>query len=499
MALFGKKHEVESAGVFRRDPRKAKRFFDHAKAVADSHNFDYAIDCYISGLRHEPANQAMHEALREVALKRKVNGGKPARLTEKFKKGGKDAIGRLLRAETLWSKDPLNTALLIDVMTRMAQANEAEPDLGLDDLVLWVGGIVLEYRQAAKQPNKAVYIQARDLFAQLGAYAQAVDACRLALRLDPDNAVLNQDLKNLDAELAMQVGNYGQEDEEGGFKSSVKDMDQQKQLAHQDAITKTASGVDDQIQRSRAQYEEQPGDLDRLNKLVNALLQKEAQASENEAIGLLESAFEQTNQYRYKQRVADVRIKQMNRRLRALHAQVQASPQDQALRQRFQTLSRKKLLFEHEEYTRRVEHYPTDLGLRYELGRRLLMLGKHDDAISAFQQSKVDPKYRIVSLELLARCYAAKGWLDEAVDTLRQGIDAYHSSDDRLAMEMRYLLMTVLKQLAAKNQSLDQAKEAQRIASQVLQTDIHFREIRQQMEQIRQLVDQLAKQQQSGV
>lgn len=490
--IFGKKNENPETSEFKRDSRKARRFFDHAQVVSDSRNYDYAIECYINGLRHEPDNMAVQEALREVALKRKIAGGKPAGFALKLKKAGKDPIEKLMRAEMLWAKDPVNVALLLDVMALAVEANDAEEDLDLAPLALWIGGIVLDANQAAKNTSKNVYVKTRDLFARINAFSKAVQACRLAVQLDPENASLLHDLKNLEAELAMQEGGYtATAGEADGFRSMVKDLDKQRRLENQDAITKTVSVIDEEIRHWRSEYEEDPQDADRIMKLVTALLRKETDKTEEEAVGLLEAALEQTGQYRHKMRIGDIRIKQMNRRLRPLQAHVKNNPQDEASREKYQAILEQKLQFEHDEFAQRVKNYPTDLGLRYELGRRLFALQKFDDAIGAFQQAKVDPKHRVASLDYLGRCYAARGWFDEAVDTLRQGIEAHAVSDDLLAKELRYQLMMALKQLATKNKSPQQARDAQKIASQVLQTDINFRDIRKQMDEIRQLVDDL--------
>jgi len=495
LTLFGKKKTDQTAAeAFRRDQRKANRFFEHAAAVAQSRNHEYAIECYINGLKHEPDKLAAHQALREVALQRKVAGGKPAGLTEKFKKGGKDPIDKLLHVEALWAKDPLNVSHMVDVMTRAGEAAQALGDLDLAPVIAWVGKIAVEANQTAKTPNKNVYVKVRDWFVQIKAFASAVHACQLALAMDPNNASLKKDLKNLEAERTMQEGGY--EDaagQEGGFHGQVKDIEKQQQLERDHTSAKTSSAIDEDIERRRIEYEEDPHDMDRLGKLVSALVRKETDDAEKEAIKLLALAMEQTGQYRYKMRIGDIRMRQINRRLRVLQAQVKAHPDDTPLRNKYQDMVAKKLKFELEEYTQRIKNYPTDLGLRYELGKRLYAFKKYDEAISAFQQAKVDPKHRVVSLEFLGRCYIARGWVEEAIDTLGQGIEAYPSSDDRLAMDMRYQLMLALKQLATKDKSVDHARESQKIASQVLQTDINYRDIRRQMEDIRKLVDQLSK------
>ena len=501
MAIFGKKTQAPAEPTFTRDSRKAKKFFDHARAVAQSSNHDYAVDCYINGLRHELDDMDSHRALREAALKRKAAGGKAAAMTEKLKKGGKVVLDKLLHAEMLASKDPLNPALLVDVMALGVEADTVEQEIDLAPLAYWFGELTLEANQTAKSPNKTIFIKVRDLFVKIQAFAKAVEACKFALRLDQDNPILQQDLKNLEAEQTMQEGRYAETaDQEGGFRNFVKDADKQRQLEQEDAITKTASAADEMIQRQRAEYEKDPQDLDKLGKLVAALTNKETDAAEKEAIELLQNAFERTDQYRYKMRIGDIRIKQMNRRLRQIQARLKANPNDAEARAMGQKLVQHKVRFELEEFTERVKHYPTDLGLQFEMGKRQFALHQYDDAIAAFQQAKLDPKHRVTSLYFLGQCYAEREWFEEAVDTLNQGIEAHASNDDRLAMELRYQLILALKHLSSKSvsegqlpEAMAKAKEAQKVASQVLQTDINFRDIRKQMDDIRKLVDELAK------
>jgi tetratricopeptide (TPR) repeat protein len=191
--------------------------------------------------------------------------------------------------------------------------------------------------------------------------------------------------------------------------------------------------------------------------------------------------------------MGDVRIRQFQRQGRNLRAAAKADPENRALRKQLQELATRQLQFELEEYTERVQNYPTDLGLRFELGKRLFAAGKYDEAIASFQQAKGDPRYRAASHEFLGRSYAVRGWLEEAIEALRQGIESHPSKEDRLALSLRYQLMTVLKQSAIKTRSLDQAREAQKCASQVLQTDINFADIRQQVEEVRKLVEDLEK------
>ena len=495
VALFSKRSSGDSkgSGSFQRDPRKARRFFEHAQAVADASNHDYAIECYVNGLRHDPDNMAKHEALRDVSLRRKVAGGKPAGFAEKLKSGGSDPIDKMLHAEKLWAMDPLNIKHMRDVMRHAVEADEQEHDLHMGEVAFWVGSMIIDMNVQTKKPDKSIYIEVRDLFARVGAWAKAVEACKRAIQLSPNDDNLLASLKDLEAERTMQEGGYnrnqGDEGEDQSFRRSVRDADKQRALEQEDGVHKTASAQDEIVARARAGFEEDPQDMDRLQKLVDALLQKEQDDSEKEAITLLKQAWDQTGQYRYKVRIGDIQMKQLNRKLRHLKARIEKDPDNDELKHQYEELRRKRLAFELQEYTERTKNYPTDLPLRFELGKRLYQAKQFDEAIGAFQQAKSDPKHRAASHMYLGSCYLAKQWYDEAIDTLREGIEKYQSTDDRLAMDLRYLLMDALEQVARKNSSLDQAQEAQKISSAILQTNINYRDIRQRMEAIRELVN----------
>lgn len=54
------------------------KFFKHANTLAETGNYDYAVEMFVMGLRQEPTNLLQHKALREMAMKRRLAGGKPA-------------------------------------------------------------------------------------------------------------------------------------------------------------------------------------------------------------------------------------------------------------------------------------------------------------------------------------------------------------------------------------------------------------------------------------
>ena len=50
--------------------KKATAFFDKARAVGSTGNFEFAIEMYIQGLQIDPENLEGHMELREISMKR---------------------------------------------------------------------------------------------------------------------------------------------------------------------------------------------------------------------------------------------------------------------------------------------------------------------------------------------------------------------------------------------------------------------------------------------
>ena len=476
---------------FQADPAKAEKFFNHARTSADSRQYDYAIECYISGLRFDPDNFKGYLELYEVAKRRKVNGGKPvSRSKKKIKTGDKNPINLMLHEAMCWAKDPLNYTHALNIMEQAVAIDEMHEQLNLAEIAYWVGEVAMELCKSTKKPDKTDFLKLYELYKRVGSYEKAIENCRTAIQIDPNDHDLDQVLKDLVTERTISEGGYGS-GKEGGFIHAVKDMDEQMALENQDAITKTQSVIEANIARRRNEFEEDRKDLDRMAKLVTVLRDKKDEVTDQEAIDLLEEAWQQTQQYKYRVQIGDVRISQFRRKQHAAEKALKHDPQDTQAQARLKDLVKQRNAFELQEYKQRVENYPTDMRVRYELGVRYFVDKQIDEAIAQFQQAQGDPKHKAASYGYLGRCFSLIDYLDEAVMALRQAIEAHGDPGDKLGLELQYLLMDVLERLAKQSKSLEQAKEAQKTASQILQKDINYRDIRDRMSQLKQLVAQL--------
>ncbi len=488
MKLPGKGSEGPS---YTRDPVKAKKFFEHAQTVADARNYDYAIECYINGFRHDPANMMRHEAMYDVALRRKVNGGKPAGLVERKKPVFGPPLEKMLHAERIWAKDPLDLPLMVKMMAKAVEADEAEEELNLGEVAFWVGNKVLEGYQSSRRPNIALLVQLRDLFTQVGAWDRAVDACKLAIEFASDNQrdLLLNELKDLEAELMVHETREKAK-EGGGYLGQVKDLDKQRALDASDQIAKDETQADKEINHLREEWQTNPGNADVFQKFVKALVSRGTQESESEAMALLNKAYNDTNNYRYKVQAGDVKMRQLSRLLRTLKERM-ATDETGEVSKQYVALRKEQAAFELKEFEERVANYPTDLRFRFEYGRRLFESKNTEDAIAQFQEAANDPKLKSLARQYLGLCYNQLQMFDEAIDSFRHGIEDHPHADDRLGLELRYLLMDALSKKAVNEKSLPVAEEALKLASFILQKNIKYRDIRDRVAKLRSMVEKL--------
>ena len=144
-----------------------------------------------------------------------------------------------------------------------------------------------------------------------------------------------------------------------------------------------------------------------------------------------------------------------------------------------------------EELKLRMEHYPTDLGLKFELGKRLFEVGDIDNAIPLFQESQNEAKRRIESQNYLAQAFQKIDYTDEAIHTYRQAMESHKLPTDEMGMALRYGLMTALQVKAEKERELASAEEADKIASALSTQQFNYRDIRQRRDALKKLIADL--------
>jgi tetratricopeptide (TPR) repeat protein len=105
----------------------------------------------------------------------------------------------------------------------------------------------------------------------------------------------------------------------------------------------------------------------------------------------------------------------------------------------------------------RVERYPNDLQLRFELGQALYNAGQYKDAVPELQQALRQPSVRHRAYNYLGLCYAKRNMLDLAAKQFETAA-AEMLAMDNTKKEIVYNLGCVLEQAGKKEAALEQFK-----------------------------------------
>lgn len=449
--------------------RKAKVFFDKGRTVAESGQYEFAIEMYISGLGQDPESLDGHRALRDISLKRKVSGGKDLGMFDKAKyKDTKDDKESLLNRERLLAFDPGNSDHMLAMMQRAYAA-------GYYDTVMWIGPETVKAMMASGKPNAKKLMEAAGVFSGIQEYDLAQDTLRLAQQLRPDDMDLAQTIKNMAAQAAMRKGNYATSK---SFRDSVKDKEKQEELMKQDQDIRTVEGMSKVIEAAERDLAADPNNAQKLMALVDALAKTDDAEYEGRAIEKLDEAYRRTGTFRYRQRIGEINVRQLIRMERSLRDMAKANPGDAQLQKDYHDFQAERITKELEEFQLLAETYPTESKFKFEVAQRLFVLKRFDEAIPSLQQARGDPKYKNDAQLFLGRAFFEADFLEEANETLDALIGDYQLKGDDKSKEMYYWRGRVLEA----REIFDQAIKSY---SQVAQWDFNYRDVQKRIKELR--------------
>lgn len=459
-------------------PKKAEAFFKHARTVHDSENYEYAMQLWLNGIRRDPANMdAIKNYLRSAEVFSATNKKGVSKET-KSGVAGKGDVGKYINSLLDFGLKRMDVGVAI-------KATEAAGKLQLTEPTKMIGEHALTLAQNDPKQKKDMFVRLLDAFNNANVFQLAAIAGEMACRMDPTDGELQVRVRNMLAASTMSSGGYDS-DEEGGFRKNIRDADKQLELEQQDSVAKTGSTKDQIIDRYAADYETRPDDLAVLTAYAKALLERGANADELKAMSLYGKAYKASEQFRFRQLAGEVQTRRARRMISKLTKAVQADPSNAELAAKLADGNQKFLKLQMDELTLQVKHYPTDLSLKYKLGKILFETGQYNEAIEQFQLAQNEPKLRREVLALMGKSFMKLGgWEDAAIQTFRQALEKDAEDSSELGLDLRYSLMDALAHKAEKDTDLGSATEADKIAASIAIQQFNYRDVRDRREQIK--------------
>ena len=504
MALFGKKTQDEdekkppqgddagdasSSGESGDEfsPDKAANFFGHARTTYESSNFEYSVQLWLRGLRWDPMDLSAVKNLMQAAGEYMNASGKkvPSKDIAKVASDAKGAVRRYLSELTVVAFKPAD-------MIANLKAGEAAGGVNAEEIAGFFGERAFTLAKREKKPRKDVFVRLMDVFNAAKNFKLAVEAGVIAQQLDQSDGALQAEVRNMMAQQTMASGGFDQIGQEGGFRKNIRNAAKQADLEAGDRMVRTDDEKDRLVVAAEKEYQDKPGDVIAIDNYAKRLLERGKAGDHLRAMTVYNSAYETTRQFRFRQKSGDIQIQLARRSLAHAKQIAEKKPDDVDAQARVESLHKELDRVELAELELRVQNYPTDLQLKFLLGKKLFELGRFDDSIQYFQEAQGDSKNRAMVLYYMGRAFSnLSGWESEAITTLRRAITELVDDRGELALELRYYLMAALMVKASRERERNSAEEADELAAGIAMERFSYRDIREKRAEIKKLLDEL--------
>jgi tetratricopeptide (TPR) repeat protein len=467
-------------------PEKARKFFEHARTVQETGNPEYAMQLWLGGLRFDPGNMDGVTAFFGCAaqfLETDAKGKGPGKDVVNSV-GGKENVDKYLRGLLEWAMKPTEGSYAV-------RALEAASAMRLKEPCQWIGDRALGAVLKDKKVRKDLLLKIADSFKSIDDADRAVRAAEEAVKIDPSDGELAAYVRNLAATATMNRGGYTQTSgTDGGFRSNIRDAKKQQLLEEGDRLVKTEDTVERLLKAAEEDHAKRPQDLPAIEVLCKRLLERGKPKDEIRAYELYMSTFEWSKQFRFREMAGDIKIRQNQKKIRDLERMLEGTPGNEMLTNMLASAREDLLKLEAEEFALRVEAYPTDIGRKFELGKRYFQLEKYDEAIGLFQESQQDVKLRPASLNYMGQAFFKIKYYDEAEASLRQALESGDMAPE-FAIELRYSLLSTLLEIGKASKNVEKLRDADKIASQIAMKQFNYRDVRAKREEIKGLIAEL--------
>ncbi len=448
--------------------RDARVLYTRGKDAMSRDNFDYAIEMFTQVLIREPG---LFECRRDLRVAQAKKAGKGGGFFKKVLSSASSSplIARgqialhtnpaeaLQTAEQILNADPMNSGahrIVVDAATRLEFPRTA--------------AMSLEILCRNSPKDRDVALQFANTLANIGEVSRAERILVELYRANPTDNDLAQALKDLSARKTLDEGGYDSLADGGGsYRDILKDKDEAASLEQQNRSVKTEDVAARLIAEYETRLKTEPNNLKMLRSLAELYTQKK---DFDRALACYDriKASDIGNDPSLDRSIAETVSRKFDHQL----SQLDPTAEDYADKRA--AAEADKQGYQLEECRKRVERFPTDLSIRFEMGQLYFQAGKISEAIQEFQKAQNNPHKRIASMSLLAQCFAKRRMFDMAARRLQDALKEKVVFDDE-KKELIYHLGCVLESMGKKEEAIEQLKL-------IYEVDIGYRDVAQKVD-----------------
>ena len=432
--------------------RDARMLFLKASEAAQRENLDYAITLFNQLLANEPAYFECRKALRQAQFKKAGNAS-----TGFFKKmlSGAGSSPQVAKAQLVLRNNPAGAMAIAEEILN------GDPNSSAGHRIIVEGAAaldlprtaVLSYETLAKNSpkDKKLIIDYARAVAAIGEGTRAERLLMDLMRDFPHDNELNMALKDLSARKTLDEGGYAAlEDGSGSYRDVLKNKEEAVALEQEGRVQKSEDMAGNLIAEYENRLHREPKNLKLLRDLAELYTQK----------GQFDKALAYYDQIKRSDMGNDASLDQaiINTRLRQFDHQIsEINPFDPNHAELVANLKEQRANFQLTECQKRVERFPTDMAIRYEMGVLYFLAGKFNEAAAEFQKAQNNPHKRLPSMNYLGQCLTKKRMFDMAARTFQRAIEEKQVFDEE-KKDLIYNLGAVLEAMGKKVEAIDQFK-----------------------------------------
>ena len=444
--------------------QKAQNFTNRGRQALESGHYDLAIDMLMEAVSAAPDILETRKLLRtaQIANFRK-NGGKVglgakvgmmmsrSKVLGLAKKGqGAEAM---TEAEKLLAINPLDAGNIEAAVKAAEAAGKADH-----------AAITVEAAYECSNKDPALLERVASYYSIANRWDKVRDAYQKLAELKPGDQLILQKLKNAEAKATMSDGWEQTAGKRGGFQALIANKEQAAKLDAANKAVITGDDADKLIAEKLEQIAKEPKNMNFRRALARIYIQNKRFG---EAVECLTAAIEASGSMdpELDRMLSQTRVQYYNQQIAQL--------KEEGREEESQSLEAEKNQFVFDDLFQRVERYPNDLHLRFELGVKCYEYDYFDDALTHLQLAQKSPKDRLWALYYLAMCFLKQGQADMGVMQLETARDQIPMMDD--------LKKKVVYQLGLCAEEAGDLEKAYQYYKDVYSTDVGFADLSERM------------------
>ena len=443
--------------------QKAQNFTNRGRQALETGKYDLAVDMLMEAVSAAPDVLETRKLLRAAQIAHFRKEGKAGfgaklgymlarqKIMGLVKKGqGAEAMAE---AEKLLCQNPLDADNIEAAVKAAEAAGKADH-----------AAISIEAAYECSNKDTSLLERVATYYTMAKRWDKARDAYSKLAEMKPGDQRVMQLLKNAEAQATMNSGWVETAGKKGGFQNLIANKEQAAKLDAANKAVVTGDDAELLIQEKLKQIEAEPKNLNARRALARIYIQGKRYY---EAIDALQQAIEVsgTMDPELDRMLSQTKVQYYDQQIEALRANGQ---EEDAV-----NLEGEKNQFVFDDLAARVERYPNDLHLRFELGKQYFTYGYYDDALTHLQLAQKSPKDRLWALYYLAMCFLSQGQNDMGVMQLETARDAIPTMDD--------LKKKVVYQLGLCAEAAGDLQKAYQYYKDVYSADVGFEDLSERM------------------